>query len=30
MKDGPEDGEKYNGEENKFEKYFSKNPGEGD
>ena len=30
VRDGPEDGEKYNGEENKFEKYFSKNPGEGD
>ena len=30
MKEGPEDGEKFNGEENKFEKYFSENPGEGD
>lgn len=30
MRDSSEDSEDFNGEENKFEKYFSEEPGEGD
>ena len=30
MRDSAEDAEDFNGEENKFEKYFSEKPGEGD
>jgi len=30
MRDSAEDAEDFNGEKNKFEKYFSEKPGEGD
>ncbi|TDI53843.1 MAG: DUF3470 domain-containing protein, partial [Alphaproteobacteria bacterium] len=29
-RDSPSDAEKFDGEDNKFEKYFSSEPGEGD